>query len=86
MALQQAVSVGKVHQHILDERVRNVLNLINRVAAANVAENAPELAANTPETAAFLRKIGGESIVLMKNEDKVLPLSKDKKVGIFPEI
>jgi beta-glucosidase len=83
MALQQAVSVGKVHQHVLDERVRNVLNLINRVSAAKIEENAPELAADTPETAAFLRKIGGESIVLMKNEDGILPLSKDKKTLIL---
>ncbi|KAG9230687.1 glycoside hydrolase family 3 protein [Amylocarpus encephaloides] len=83
IALQQAVSVGKVHQHILDERVRNVLNLINRVSAAKIAENAPEEAANTPETAALLRKIGAESIVLMKNEDKILPLSKDKKTLIL---
>ncbi|EHK98305.1 putative beta-glucosidase I [Glarea lozoyensis 74030] len=83
MALQQAVSVGKVHQHVLDERVRNVLNLINRVSAAKIEEYAPELTADTPETAAFLRKIGGESIVLMKNEDKILPLSKDKKTLIL---
>lgn len=80
-ALLQAVGVGKVHPHILDERVRNVLNLINRVAKVNIPEYAEEKTADTPETAALLRKIGGESIVLMKNEDNVLPLSKDKKVS-----
>lgn len=78
--LVQAVGVNKVAEHVLDERVRNVLNLINRVAGANVAENAEEKTRDTPETAAFLRKIGGESIVLMKNEEKILPLKKDKKV------
>ncbi|CAG8977350.1 hypothetical protein HYALB_00011365 [Hymenoscyphus albidus] len=83
MALQQSVTVGKVHQHILDERVRNVLNLINRVAAAKIEENAPELAANTPETAAFLRKIGGEGIVLMKNEDKSLVLGPNAKYAAY---
>ncbi|KAF4625175.1 hypothetical protein G7Y89_g12995 [Cudoniella acicularis] len=82
-ALIQAVGVGKVHQHVLDERVRNVLKLINRVAAANIPENAEEKMANTPETATLLRKIGSESIVLMKNEDKILPLSKDKKTLIL---
>lgn len=81
--LVQAVGVNKVPQHILDERVRNVLNLINRCAIAKIPENAEEKTADTPETAALLRKIGADSIVLMKNEDKVLPLSKEKKVSVL---
>jgi beta-glucosidase len=76
----QARGVYKVLDQVIDERVRNVLNLVNRVAAAGIPENAEEKTADTPETAALLRKIGGESIVLMKNEDSVLPLKKDKKV------
>ena len=79
--LVQARGVYKVLDHILDERVRNVLNLVNRCAKAGVPDHAEEKEANTPETAALLRKIGGESIVLMKNVDNVLPLKKDKKVG-----
>jgi len=78
--LLQAVGINKVPQHVLDERVRNVLNLVNRCAAAKIPEYAEEKTADTPETAALLRKIGGESIVLMKNEDNVLPLKKNKKV------
>ena len=78
--LVQAVGINKVPQHVLDERVRNVLNLVNRCAAAKIPEHAEEKTADTPETAALLRKIGGESIVLMKNQDDVLPLKKDKKV------
>jgi beta-glucosidase len=78
--LLQAVGINKVPQHILDERVRNVLNLVNRCAAAKVPEKAEEKTADTPETAALLRKIGGDSIVLMKNEENILPLKKDKKV------
>ena len=76
----QATGVGKVPMHVIDERVRNVLNLVNRCAAANIPEHAEEKEANIPETAALLRKIGGDSIVLMKNEGNVLPLKKDKKV------
>lgn len=76
----QDVSVNKVATHVLDERVRNVLTLINRCAASGVPENAPETTADTPETAAFLRRIGADSLVLMKNEGDILPLKKDKKV------
>lgn len=81
--LVQARGVYKVLDHVIDERVRNVLNLVNRCAGAGIADHAGERAGNTPETAALLRKIGGESIVLMKNEDNVLPLAKDKKTLII---
>lgn len=79
--LVQAIGVGKVKQTVLDERVRNVLNLVNRCAAAHITDHAPEKTADTPETAALLRRIGAESIVLMKNDNDVLPLKKDKKVS-----
>lgn len=79
--LVQAVGVNKVAEYVLDERVRNVLNLVNRCAASKIPENAEEKTADTPQTAAFLRKIGADSIVLMKNEGDVLPLKKDKKVS-----
>lgn len=79
--LMQATGVGKVPTHVIDERARNVLKLVNRCAAANIAEHAEEKTADTPETAALLRKIGADSIVLMKNEGNILPLKKDKKVG-----
>lgn len=76
----QALGVGKVPQHVLDERARGMLNLVNQCAASGIPENAEEKMLNTPETAALLRKIGGDSIVLMKNEGNLLPLKKDKKV------
>ena len=79
--LVQATFVNKVPQHIIDERARNVLELVNRCAASNIPEHAEEKTADTPETAALLRRIGANSIVLMKNEDNVLPLKKDKKVS-----
>ena len=81
--LVQAVGVNKVPQHILDERARNVLNLVNRCAAAKIPEYAEEKTANTPETAALLRKIGADSIVVMKNNKSILPLKKDKKVKSY---
>jgi beta-glucosidase-like glycosyl hydrolase len=83
--LVQAVGANKVPQHVLDERDRNVLLLVNRCAAAKIPEYAEETTADTSETAALLRKIGADSIVLMKNEGNILPLKKDKKVGVSDE-
>ncbi|KAI6086808.1 glycoside hydrolase family 3 protein [Hypoxylon rubiginosum] len=77
------VSTDKVRTHILNQRVKAMLEFIKKCAASGVKENAPEAAADTPETAELLRRIGNEGIVLMKNEKSVLPLKKDKKTVVI---
>jgi beta-glucosidase len=72
---------NKISKQTLDARVRELLRLVSRVAKTGVPGNAPEGSRDTPETAALLRKIGGESIVLLKNENKALPLDKSKTVS-----
>jgi beta-glucosidase len=77
-------STGKIPKHVLDDRVRNVLKFVKRSMQSGVPESAHEgEEGNTPETAALLRKIAGESIVLLKNEKKTLPLAKDKKTVVI---
>lgn len=78
--LGHSVSARRIPTHILDERARNMLNLVNDCAKSGVKENAKEGKLDTPETAALLRKLAGESIVLFKNEGDVLPLKKDKSI------
>ena len=70
----------KISQHTLDLRVHLVLKLVKRVSKTGIPENAPEGSRDIPETADLLRKISGESIVLLKNENGVLPLNKMKTV------
>lgn len=74
------VSARKIAMHILDERARNVLKLVNECTKSGVQEDQKEDKLDTPETAALLRKLAAESIVLFKNEADVLPLKKDKNV------
>ncbi|CAG7920035.1 unnamed protein product [Penicillium olsonii] len=76
-ALAHAVSSNKVAQYQLDERVRNVLNLVNWVEPLGIPEEAPEKALNRPEDQALMRRAAGESVVLMKNEGDILPLKKE---------
>ncbi|KAJ5941312.1 hypothetical protein N7516_001480 [Penicillium verrucosum] len=76
-ALAHAVSSNKVAQYQLDERVRNILNLVNWVDPLGIPEGAPEKALNRPEDQALLRRAAAESVVLMKNEGDILPLKKD---------
>ncbi|KAL2758751.1 glycoside hydrolase family 3 protein [Sodiomyces alcalophilus JCM 7366] len=82
-ALKFNVSTDKVKQHVLDERARTVLQFVKKCMALGIPENAPEKTGDTPETAELLRRIGGESLVLLKNERNVLPLKKDKKTVVI---
>ncbi|OOQ83962.1 putative beta-glucosidase I [Penicillium brasilianum] len=82
-ALAHAVSSNKVPQFKLDERVRNVLNLVNRVDAAGIPEGAEEKALNRPEDQALMRRAAAESVVLLKNEGDALPLKKDGSVLVI---
>ncbi|ELR09065.1 hypothetical protein VC83_03971 [Pseudogymnoascus destructans] len=74
---------NKISKQTLNARVREVLRLVSRVAKTGVPGNAPEGSRDTPETSALLRKIGGESIVLLKNDNKALPLDKSKTVAVI---
>jgi len=76
------VSVGnrKVSEHTLNDRIRNLLNLANRVAPLGFVEDAPENTIDTPETERQLRDLAAAGIVLLKNESNVLPLDKSKSV------
>lgn len=77
-ALQFCASTGKPFAHIIDDRAREVLKLVKKCASLPIEELGPEKTVDTPETRALLRKIGNESIVLLKNDSNVLPLAKDK--------
>lgn len=76
-------SFGKPGPHIIDDRVREMLKLIKRCAASGVEENGPEMTRDTPQTAALLRQLGNESIVLLKNDNDVLPFKKDKRTLVI---
>ncbi|GAO15607.1 uncharacterized protein UV8b_04781 [Ustilaginoidea virens] len=78
-ALKFNASTDKPFPHVIDERVRAVLKLVKKVSGLGIQEFGPEEEANTPETAALLRRIGNESIVLLKNERNVLPLKREGK-------
>ncbi|KAJ6020500.1 hypothetical protein N7540_006004 [Penicillium herquei] len=82
-ALAHAVSSNKVAQFKLDERVRNVLNLVNFVDGAGIPEGATETALNRPEDQALMRRAASESVVLLKNENQSLPLKKDSSLLVI---
>ncbi|KAL4874730.1 glycoside hydrolase superfamily [Aspergillus karnatakaensis] len=81
--LAHAVSSNKVHEFILDDRVRNVLNLVNYVEPLGIPENAEEKVLNRPEDQALLRRAAAEGVVLLKNDDNILPFKKEKSIAVI---
>lgn len=81
--LTHSLMSNKITQHTLDDRVREVLKLVHRATNTGVPERAPERSRDLPETADLLRRIAGESIVLLKNEKNILPLNRAKTVSYF---
>ncbi|KAG7823100.1 hypothetical protein KL909_003703 [Ogataea angusta] len=82
--LSRALVAGKISKDVLDDRARRVLQLANSVIDAGVEDDKTEEQRDVPETRAFLRKLAGEAVVLLKNEDSVLPLQKEKTLVIGP--
>jgi beta-glucosidase len=72
----------KISEKTLDLRVLEILKLVNRTRKSGVPQNALEGSRNIPETAELLRTISAESIVLLKNQNEMLPLQKGKSVSI----
>ncbi|KAK8217622.1 beta-glucosidase [Zalaria obscura] len=67
----------------LDDRAREVLQLVKECAMSGIKEDAPERTLDNPETSALLRRIAAESIVLLKNEGNVLPFRNDKPILVI---
>jgi beta-glucosidase len=82
-SLKFNVQTEKVREFELDERVRTVLEFVKKCAKSGVPEGGEEKTADTPETRELLRRIGGEGLVLLKNEGGVLPLKKEKKTVVI---
>ncbi|KAL5597195.1 hypothetical protein FOBRF1_010988 [Fusarium oxysporum] len=72
--LHLALFSRKVTKSMIDERVRNVVKLVNRVQPAIEHTTPNEEAGDTPTKRALCREVAQGSIVLLKNERKVLPL------------
>ena len=81
--INQALGCGKLTVSDVDERVREVLKLVKKTQALGIPENAPERTVDSPQTSAFLRSLSANGLVLLKNNENVLPLNKKKTTAII---
>ena len=82
-ALIHAVISNKVRHRTIDERARAVLRAVKQASKSGIPEDAPENELNRPEDRALLRRLAAESVVLLKNDNNVLPLDKTKTVAVI---
>ncbi|KAJ9414695.1 hypothetical protein QL093DRAFT_2594471 [Fusarium oxysporum] len=75
--LDLAVSTRKVSRSTIDARARNVLEFIQRCTKVPVAVE--EGGRDYPEDRQLNRKLAGDSVVLLKNENNQLPLKRPFK-------
>lgn len=76
----KAVNDGKISEKQLDNCVRDVLNLVaGSISAKGWTKSDPDLDSH----AAASRQLAGESMVLLKNNDDVLPLPEGTKIALF---
>ena len=87
--LEELVKEGKVDIQLVDDAVRRILTKKYELGLFDdpyrfINEKREKEQANNPEHRKVAREIGAKSIVLLKNETQILPLSKTtKKVALI---
>lgn len=79
--LEGAVAAGDVTPAELDDRVRAVLELIERTAADDRRADTPELSVDDPTERALCRRAAVAGTVLLRNEGHTLPLGGARPVS-----
>ena len=79
-ALVEAVSEGRLPEGVLDLAAARVLQLVDRVAGREPAE------IDVDAHHALARRAAGECIVLLRNDDRVLPLTGTGTVAVLGEL
>ncbi|KEY66389.1 hypothetical protein S7711_05822 [Stachybotrys chartarum IBT 7711] len=78
--VKEAIERGEISEDVLTERVRSVLEWSFKLKdLENQAE--PIKASDKPEHRALIRDAGARGIVLLKNVNDILPLTKEKVKG-----
>ncbi len=80
--LLRAVEQGVVEEATIDASVRRLLQLLVKAGLFEHPQAAPEQAIDLPEHRALAREAAAEGIVLLKNEQHILPLQREHLTSI----
>ena len=83
--LLEAVRAGEVNEEIINDKVRRLLRVMFWAGLFDPADKSLKAEMATPAHAALARRLSEEAIVLLKNQNDVLPLNKNKikSIAVF---
>jgi len=83
--LQAAVDSGEITEEMIDKNLKGLIRVMFLTGLFDDKNTLPKGSKNTPEHQAVALQIAEEGIVLLKNENNILPLDIDKikKIAIF---
>ncbi|GME84282.1 unnamed protein product [Ambrosiozyma monospora] len=83
-SLIHQILAREIPQYVIDERIRNILNFIKFGIESGIPANGKEDEDNnTAETSAFIRQLADDAIVLLKNENSILPLKPEENICLI---
>jgi len=77
-ALLEAVKSGSVPEAVIDEKVRRILRIYDRLGVLDGKDMSLGAAQNTVQHQAVAQKVAEEGMVLLKNDRNLLPLNADQ--------
>ncbi|KAL2783948.1 glycoside hydrolase superfamily [Aspergillus keveii] len=80
--LFQAITDGAVSEETVNNSARRVLEIAQRLGRFENPEEAPEVALQNPDRDQFIREAGAQGMVLLKNENDILPLREKATVAL----
>jgi beta-glucosidase len=81
--LLDAVRSGEVDEATVDQKVRRLFAVMERGGRFDSPDDTVEMALDRPEDRALIRRAGAEAIVLLRNENDVLPLRDVKTLAVI---
>lgn len=83
--VKQALSSGKLSEDGLNDKIRRLLLVIEKAGLFENPELRGELGEDKPEHRNIIRQAAQEAIVLLKNENNILPLKNVKSIAVIGE-
>jgi beta-glucosidase len=80
--LLDAVKTGEVDESVIDDKVRRLLRVIFQIEIRKKAPEDTERAVDLPEHRLVAREAAVEGMVLLKNDNRILPLGREPLTSI----
>ena len=81
--VQKALDSGALSMEVLDDKVRRLLGVLEKAGLFDNPQLQPERGEDKPEHRAIIREAAREAIVLLKNDNDLLPLQKAKSIAVI---